>query len=319
MRLTQLSILICLCTGAAGFCRAAQGVDNTPAPEFARQREVIYGHKHGMALTLDVLTPKNAKEIGVLWVISSSGRSSVERIDSPSCQRCFRILLGRGYTIFAVVHSSAPRFTLQDMVPDVRRAVRFVRYRASDFRVDANRLGIAGASAGGTLALLMGTTGMAGDPNNPDPVERMSSNVQAVGCFFGPSDWLDFDGQGTDVLTFQKTKYGSVDPSFAFYEIDPDRQICSEITDEQKIHSLLREYSPARHVTQDDAPTLIIHGDADPFIPIQQSKGIIHKFQENNVPCQLVIRSGKGHGWDGWENDTTLIADWFDKHLCQKQ
>ena len=319
MKLTYLGLLACFCASTAGLCQTAQDVDTNAAPEFTRQRDIIYGRKHGMALTLDVFTPKDAQGIGVLWIVSGSGQSSVERIDRPSYQRCFRTLLAGGYTLFAVVHSSTPRFTLQDMVPDVHRAVRFVRCRAGDFGVDGTRLGIAGASAGGTLSLLIGTTGLAGDPNHPDPVERVSSRVQAVGCFFAPSDWLDFDGQGTDVLAFQRTKYGSVDPSFAFYEIDPDQQTCSAMTDEKGIRSLLREYSPIAHATRGDAPTLIIHGDADPFIPIQQSRRIIQRCEENSVPCRLVVQSGKGHGWENWERDTALIADWFDIHLCRKQ
>jgi acetyl esterase/lipase len=300
-----------------GFCQAAPAVDSTALSEFTRQRDVIYGRKDGLALTLDMFTPKDAKGIGVLWVINSSGRSSVERIDGPGFQRCSRILLRRGYTVFAVVHSSAPRFALQDMVPDVRRAVRFVRYRAADFRIDPRYLGIAGASAGGSLALLMGTTGPGGDPNHPDPVERVSSTVQAVGCFFAPSDWLDFDGRGTDVVAFQKAKYESVDPSFVFYDTDPKQQTRTEIADKQKIQLLLQEYSPVAQVTPDDAHILLVHGDADPLIPIQQSQRLLRKLQENHVPCQLVTRPGKGHGWEGWEDDTALIADWFDTHLWQ--
>ncbi len=310
-------IRISLCFGMwmGGFCRAAQATENANASEYARQRDVVYGRKCGMALTMDVFTPKNANGIGVLWVISSGGRSSAERIDSPSRQKCFRTLLGKGYTVFAVVHSSAPRFTLQDMVPDIHRAVRFVRCRAQDFRIDARQLGIVGASAGGALALLMGTTGRAGDPNHADPVERTSSKVHAVGCFFGPSDWLNFDGQGTDVLAFQKTRYGAVDPSFVFYDTDPKQQTRSEITDKEKIQVLLKEYSPIAHVTGDDAPTLIIHGEADPFVPIRQSTRFVHRLQENHVPCRLVVKPGQGHGWDGWEDDTALTADWFDTHL----
>ena len=91
-----------------------------------------------------------------------------------------------------------------------------MRCHAKEFGIDADRIGMAGASAGGTLALLMGTTGQDGDTSHADPVERVSSGVQAVGCFFGPSDWLNFDGKGTDARTFQKETYGSIDPSFLF-------------------------------------------------------------------------------------------------------
>jgi len=313
-------IFLCFCFAVMAFPLFAQTVDDDTNPTgFSRQRNVIYGHKYGMSLTMDVFTPADARGLAVLWVVSGSGRSSVDRIDKPSYQRCFRILLHKGYTVFAVVHSSAPRFTLQDMVPDIHRAVRFVRSHAQDFGIQADRIGIAGASAGGFLALLMGTTGKDGDPDHADEIERVSGRVQAVGCFFAPSDWLDFDGKGTDVRTYQKDKYGSFDPSFRFYELDPDQHTPAIITDEQKILSLLKTYSPVAQVTRNAAPVLIIHGDADPFIPWQQSRGMIKTLKAHNVPSRLITRPGKGHGWDGWENETAMIADWFDEHLWQGQ
>ena len=317
MRLIPLSICICFCACVVTLCLPTQATEDTNAAQFSRQHNVIFGHKHGMAMTMDVFTPAKANGIGILWVLSGSGRSSIEMIDKPGYQKCFHALLSKGYTVFAVVHSSAPRFTLQDMVPDIRRAIRFVRYHAKEFDIDANRIGIAGASAGGTLALLMGTTGQNGDTNHADPVERVSSSVQAVSCFFGPSDWLNFDGKGTDVLTFQKEKYGSIDPSFLFY--DPNQQEHQILTDEHKINALLKAYSPMAHVTPDDAPTLIIQGEADPFIPFQQSQRMIKILRENKVSCQLISRPDKGHGWNGWEDDTLLTADWFDKYLWQRQ
>jgi dipeptidyl aminopeptidase/acylaminoacyl peptidase len=283
--------------------------------EFTRKRDVIYGRKHGMALTMDVFTPENAKGIGVLWVVSGSGRSDHTKIDTPSYRERIQILLNKGYTVFAVVHSSAPRFVLQEMAEDIHRAVRFVRFHADEFHVDPNRIGIAGASAGGSLSLLVGTSGNEGNPNHVDPVERVSSKVQAVGSFFAPTDWLDFDGKGTDVLDFQKAKYGSVDPSFVFYDFDENQQIYRIITDKKQIRKHLKEYSPISHVTRDDAPTVIVHGDADPFIPFQQSRRMINRLEKAGIPSKLITRKGKGHGWTNWERDVTLIADWFDKQL----
>jgi dipeptidyl aminopeptidase/acylaminoacyl peptidase len=201
------------------------------------------------------------------------------------------------------------------MAGDIHRAVRFVRFHANDFRIDPDHIGIAGASAGGGLSLLVGTSGKEGDPNNADPVDRASSRVQAVGSFFAPTDWLNIDGNGTNVIDFQKTKYGFVDPSFVFYDFDPNRQTYRIITAHHRIRELLRELSPISHVTGDDAPTLIIHGDADPFIPFQQSIRLIDRLKKAGVPSKLITRKGKGHGWTDWEEDVALIADWFDRHL----
>jgi len=78
-----------------------------------------------MALTMDVFTPKDGKGLGVLWVINAAGRSSIERIDGPSFQKCSRILLARGYTVFAVVHSSAPASLCEAQFLDSQRLAPF--------------------------------------------------------------------------------------------------------------------------------------------------------------------------------------------------
>jgi dipeptidyl aminopeptidase/acylaminoacyl peptidase len=63
---------------------------------------------------------------------------------------------------------------------------------------------------------------------------------------------------------------------------------------------------------------LIIHGDADTLVPIQQAEIIIAKFKEADVPCELVVKKGAGHGWGGMDKDMKVLADWFDKHLVKK-
>ena len=68
-------------------------------------------------------------------------------------------------------------------------------------------------------------------------------------------------------------------------------------------------------MTKDSAPALIIHGDADKLVPIQQAELIIAKFKEPGVPCELVVKKGAGHGWAGIDKDLETLADWFDKHL----
>jgi acetyl esterase/lipase len=311
----KLKVLMCIAISLTEICPRKHIKGDTQSMDFTRQQDVIYGRKHGMALTMDVFTPEQAKGIGIIWVVSGSGRSDIKRIDKPSYKKCIQTLVNRGYTVFAVVHSSAPRFTLQDMVPDIHRAVRFIRFQAADFGINAGQIGIVGASAGGGLSLLLGTASKEGDPNNVDPVERVSSKVQATGSFFGPTDWLDFDNKGTNILDFQKTRYGSVDPSFVFHEFDENKQIYRLITDRKHIIEQLKDFSPIMHVSQDDAPTIIVHGDADPFIPIHQSRRMINSLTKAGVPSKLITRKSKGHGWMNWEKDITLIADWFDVHL----
>ena len=95
-------------------------------------------------------------------------------------------LLKRGYTVFAVVHGSQPRFTIPEILKDMNRAVRFIRYHAKDYHIDPDRIGMTGASAGGHLSLMQGTAGDTGDKLAKDPIDQTSSRVQAVGCFFPP-------------------------------------------------------------------------------------------------------------------------------------
>ena len=85
-----------------------------------------------------------------------------------------------------------------------------------------------------------------------------------------------------------------------------------------KILTIGKKISPVNHVTDDDPPTLIIHGDADKLVPIQQAELIIDKLKQANVPCELVVKPGAAHGWAGMDKDIVTLADWFDKHLQKK-
>src|SRR6266852_4868713 len=139
--------------------------------DFKRTEDVVYGRKFGTALTLDVFQPDKRNGIGIIFMVSGGWFSSHEAI-SPGYYRPF---LDRGYTVFAVVHGSQPKFVVTEIEPDIHRAVRFVRHNATLFGIDPTRLGITGGSAGGHLSLTMATQGAAGDPKAKDPVDRESS------------------------------------------------------------------------------------------------------------------------------------------------
>jgi acetyl esterase/lipase len=145
-----------------GLC--ARRTEAQSTAKFTRQSDVIYGRKAGVALTMEVFTPDRVSGLGVVWVVSSSGVSSREQTLQESFVRRISPLLERGFTVFATVHGSAPIFNVQDMVADITRAVRFVRYRAADFKVDDRRLGLAASSSGGLLALMVAVQGDDGRP-----------------------------------------------------------------------------------------------------------------------------------------------------------
>jgi acetyl esterase/lipase len=280
---------------------------------YTRQEDVVYGRKHGLALTMDVFTPKqNANGVGLVWVISASWRSSHEAI-RPQFADDF---LKRGYTVFAVVHGSQPRFSIPEMIEDLHRAVRFVRSRAAEHHIDPERIGIYGASAGGHLALMMATAGDKGNPEAKDLVDRQSSRVQAVACFFPPTDFLNYGRAGQVMLG--RSPGSRSRPAFEFREFDNDSKSFVPITDEQKVLEIGRQISPAHHVSPDDPPVWIMHGDADPLVPLQQSELIVAKLKEAGVTAELVVKPGGAHPWLGIEKDFPLLADWFDKHLAKK-
>src|SRR5262245_49608073 len=118
------------------------------APTVTRKEDVIYGRKYGTALTLDVFTPSKPNGRGVIWVVSGGWFSDHAGVRPQAVQEFTR----RGYTVFAVVHGSQPKFTIPEVLEDMHRAVRFIRYHAKEYGVDPERLGVEGASAGGHLS-----------------------------------------------------------------------------------------------------------------------------------------------------------------------
>ena len=274
-------------------------VAQTNAP-FTRTEDVIYGRKFGTALTLDVFQPAKPNGYGVVFMVSGGWFSAHEAIN-PGLLRPF---LDRGYAVFAVVHGSQPKFNITEIVPDIHRAIRFIRHNAAKYGVNPAKLGIAGASAGGHLALTMAVKGTPGKADAPDPVDRESSEIAGVACFFPPTDFLNYGQPGDDAVGVGTLK--------AFKAAFSPR---SDTPEERQ--KLGREISPIYFVTSNTPPILIMHGDADKLVPIYQAEQFIKRCQELGVEAKLVVRPGKEHGW-GWPEiikDEEVFADWFDLHL----
>jgi acetyl esterase/lipase len=309
MRIIPIRVLL-LAVVVSGWVPATRAADDAP---YTRKEEVIYGRKHGMALTLEVFTPKQAANGVGIVLVSSGGWVSpipfVQPIMMPE-------LAKRGYTIFVVSHGCQPKFTIPEIVEDMHRAVRYVRLHAKDYAVDPDRLGITGMSAGGHLSLMQGAGGKAGDPKAREPIDRLSSRVQAVGCFFPPSDFLNYGKPGEEAIGTGILK--DFRPAFDFHQFDPKTRAFERIIDNDKRLELGRQISPVTHVTKDSAPTLIVHGDADKLVPIQQAEIFIAKLKESGVQAELVTRPGLAHGWNGMEKDMKPVADWFDMYLLKK-
>src|SRR5918993_1544040 len=111
-----------------------------PGPGYTRTEDVIYGRKFGTALTMDVFTPAKPNGLGVILVVSGGWYSAHEAINPIF----FQNVLDRGYTVFAVVHGSQPKFQIPEILGDMHRAVRFVRFNAKKYGIDPERIGITG-------------------------------------------------------------------------------------------------------------------------------------------------------------------------------
>jgi acetyl esterase/lipase len=284
-------------------------------PTYTRREDVIYGRKYGTALTLDVFAPKTGTNgAAVVMVISGGFFSSHEAINPAFA----RPLLDRGYTVFAVIHGSQPRYTTPEIIKDMNRAVRFIRHHAKEYGVDPDRIGVSGASAGGHLSLMLGTAGDGGDPAAKDPVDRESSRVQAVACFFPPTDFLNYGAPGRELI-HAKDHAKPFRPAFDYQELDRETNVWSTVTDPSKLREITRTISPIHHVSPGDAPTLIIHGDSDTLVPLQQSQTFVDRLKEAGVETKLVVKPGAGHGWLTMAQDMTTLADWFDSHLKPRE
>ena len=283
---------------ASLFCLLLTLASLAAAVEFTRIEDVVYARKFGTALTLDVFQPEKQNGCGIIFMVSGGFFSSHEAIN-PALYQPF---LERGYTVFAVVHGSQPRFIIPEIEEDIHRAIRFIRYNAKSWNVNPNRLGITGASAGGHLSLTMGTQGKPGDPKAKDAINRERSAVQAVACFFPPTDFLNWSKEGDDAVGYGTTKQFS--PAFG------PRNATAEGRQE-----LGKEISPINFVTSKMAPTLIMHGSADRLVPLYQAQIFEKKCQEANARIKVVVKEGKDHGWPEMAEDLKTFADWFDQYL----
>ena len=286
---------------------------------FKREKEIIYGRKHGLAMTLDVFQPlakRNGR--GIVFVVSGGWFSAQNKIDGAAKRLNWVELIKRGYTLFAVVHGSQPKYTIPEIREDMHRAVRFIRHNAKDYSIDPEQIGIFGGSAGGHLSLMQGTDGLDGDPGAGDPVERQSSRVQAVVAYFPPTDFLNYGKEGQHFDKHIRKILNGKNPFLAaldFHHYDNDQNWFERVTEEVEGQKRLREVAPATHVSKGDPPTLIIHGDADRLVPIQQAHWIMPKFKEAGIEAELLVMPGKDHGWEPEPEELKKFGDWFDKHL----
>ena len=280
---------------------------------FARS-EIVYGRKDGMALMMIRQLPKHSNGRAIISVVNGNWRSDYEM--AARFEDKDKIYLNSGYTVFEVLTSSQPRYTIPDEVEDVKRAVRFVRYNGKEYGIDPGKIGITGLSSGAHLALMVATADDKLPTISRDAIDRVSARVQAIAVFYPPTDFLNYGREGFNPAATQAILIATgVAAAFDFKRWNDTTRTYVSVTDIDARINIAKLNSPIYAVTPDDPPVLIIHGDADRVVPKQQSESIINKFEEAKVPNKLIIKQGGGHGWRNSEVEEQNFVEWFDKYL----
>lgn len=190
---------------------------------------------------------------------------------------------------------------------DVKNAVRFLRANAAKYRIDPERIGVIGGSAGGHLALMIAYTAGMKDLEPIAPYPGVSSSVAAVVDMYGPSNLLTRQRTAPDGTPTGQVRLDSVLlPRSA--EEDP---------------ALWKIGSPISHVRKDVPPTLILHGTADTTVDRDQSTSLAEALKQAGATYELIMLQGVGHTFtlETWENKPLprdlrpVVVGFFDKHL----
>ena len=279
------------------------------------QEEFVYGRKDGMGLLMTQLKPKgrsNGKAI--ISVQAGSWFSNFGMIERGVYYK--RQYLDKGYNVFMVVLGSQPRYAIPDQIDDLKRAVRYIRYNAKQLGIDPDHIGIEGGSAGGHLSLAIATADEKINTTASDPVDRVSSRVQAAAVLFPPTDFFNWGFPGAAMVNvrgpqIQARVYGAFD----FKVLNNTTAIYEPVTDTAARNKIGKEISPIYAVSSDDPPIFIIHGDADMVVPLQQSQTFVAKLKEAGVTNNFIIKKGGRHNPDDMKPELNQFVDWFDKYL----
>lgn len=229
---------------------------------------------------LDIYIPKtesNQPRPLVVW-IHGGGWKNGNRFPCPAL-----FLTQHGYAVASLGYRLTDAAIFPAQIHDCKSAIRYLRKNASELGVDPDRFGVWGSSAGGHLVALCGTSGNAPQLEGTVGVTGQSSSVQAVCDYYGPTDLLKMASQS--------------DPNPRIDHDAPDSPESKLLGGPiQQKPDLGRLANPITHVDGSDPPFLIVHGDADPLVPHQQSRMLHDALKAANVPSELVIVPGGGHG-----------------------
>jgi acetyl esterase/lipase len=290
------SILSFLLVCAAALPALAQPLPSVPLPEGTRTlKDLPYvpgGHERQK---LDLYLPP----AGTRWPLVVAIHGGAFRMGSKEGEPA-GAFVARGFAVAAVNYRLSQHAVFPAQIEDCKAAVRWLRANAARYGYDPDRVASYGTSAGGHLAAMLGTAGgvKAFDVGaNPG----VSSRVQAVVDFFGPTDFLQMDAHRLSAAAMTHDAPDSPESQLVGGPIrdNPDK---------------VARANPITYVTPDDPPFLIVHGDADLLVPHHQSELLEAALRKAGVRVRLVTIPGGPHGGETVKQGLPLALDWL-QHL----
>lgn len=238
-------------------------------------KDIVYAEAGSKKLLLDLYLPSGTKDpYLIVWVHGGAWRSGSKA--SPPLG-----LLSAGYALASINYRLSEEAVFPAMIHDIKASIRFLRGNAKKYGYRSDKIIIWGSSAGGHLAALAGTT------NNDKTLEgslgnylKESSSVQAIIDFYGPTNFL--------TILKQSTPHGvSVRaPALKLLLGQPVEQV----------PDLARQASPVYQVDSTDPPLLIVHGDQDIQVPVNQSLELMAAYKKLSLSVQTEFIPGADHG-----------------------
>lgn len=257
-----------------------------PAAGWKVSKDLPYVSYGAARQTLDLYVPPGSGPHPlVIWIHGGAWRTGSKADPLP-----LRLLAGERYAIASVNYRLSHMAKFPAQIEDCKAAVRWLRAHASKYALDPARFAAWGSSAGGHLVALLGT---AGDRFDLGEYTEASSRVQAVVDYYGPTDFLQMDAHALASAPF---KHAALD--------SPESDLVGGPLLENDL--VAARANPVTHVTRDDAPFLIVHGDQDPLVPLHQSQLLESALRKAGVPVTLYVVAGAGHG-KGFEQDPKIV------------
>lgn len=264
---------------------------------YVQHKNIVYTESFGVGMVMDVFVPTGEKNgLGIVDVVSGAWHSDRSKIRQHKMAQMYDIFCKRGYTVFGVRPGSITKFNGLEMLAHLQEGVKWVKQHAEEYDIDPERLGMTGASAGGHLGCLAGVASVETD-----------ADVKAIAVFFPPTDLIQFAGGEIDLES--DARINVILGALGF------NGRVEGVSKEEATERITR-LSPARRVTGKEPPFLLIHGDADAVVPLEQSEIMIAALKDKGVPAELIVKPGGGHPWPTIHEEVTVIADWMDKQLA---